>query len=181
MFPGKFYESLKKKYRKIFSRKLFLPPCWGSMLSLLSGWGGKLHVSLHLSTRWMWVYWCHHIVCQHLCLLHGFCTHADCFSQLQMSPFTSSWQCKSLSHCGLTVWIIVPEIGSLGVVWLCRIFPWCNGHAGSATCKVRNRRGVWKTEVRFKILVVFSWSGLWPHKENGLPGGMWVSAALLLF
>lgn len=92
-----------------------------------------------------WAYWYHNkVYCWHLCHLHAFHTHADCFSQLHISAFISHWQCKDVSHCGLTVWIIAPQIGSLGTLCLSRDSPCHNGHAAYALCEVK--KTVWKTE-----------------------------------
>lgn len=95
-------------------------------------------VCLPFLPRWMWVYWYHdEFYCQRLCLQYGFCTRADCFSQLQISTFISNWQCKDVSHCGFTVWIKGPQIGSLRTLleqrlslpqWTCSLCPvWSQG------------------------------------------------------
>lgn len=95
-------------------------------------------VCLHFLPRWIWVYWYRdEFYCQHLCHQYGFCTRADCFSQLQISAFISNWQCKDVSQCGLTVWIKGPQIGSLRTLlgqrfslpqWTCSLCPvWSQG------------------------------------------------------
>lgn len=78
------------------------------------------------------------------------------------------------------IWIIAPQIGCLGTLWLSSVFPDCNGHVDFALWCQEPERSLRSREVRFE-----SWwsslEGVVTSQGRSQPDGLWVSAVLLLF